>query len=207
MAFDEVQFPPEISYGAVGGPQFSTTVTITAGGFEQRNVNWSQARGRYDVAHGLKDQDDLDALINFFRARQGRARGFRFKDWTDYKHDMTSTPVRHQFGAGNGSDTIFQITKTYTSLVGYIRNIRKVVTGTLNVYDNGVLQTYPGDYSVDLDTGLVTFVAPPAMSNPLEWEGEFDVAARFDTDTMEVEIEFFETHNWSGIPVVEVRAD
>jgi hypothetical protein len=53
--------------------------------YEQRNINWSSARGRWDVASGLKKQTQLDTLIAFFRARKGRAHGFRFKDWTDYK--------------------------------------------------------------------------------------------------------------------------
>ena len=44
-----------------------------------------EARGRWDVASGLKKQAQIDELIAFFRARRGKAYGFRFKDWTDYK--------------------------------------------------------------------------------------------------------------------------
>jgi uncharacterized protein (TIGR02217 family) len=46
---------------------------------EKRNVNWSEARGRWDVASGLKKQQQLGELIAFFRARKGKAYGFRFK--------------------------------------------------------------------------------------------------------------------------------
>jgi uncharacterized protein (TIGR02217 family) len=42
-------------------------------------VNWAEARGRWDVGTGLKNQQQLDALIAFFRARKGKAYGFRFK--------------------------------------------------------------------------------------------------------------------------------
>ena len=52
---------------------------------QKRNVNWAEARGRWDVASGLKKQAQIDELIAFFRARMGKAYGFRFKDWTDYK--------------------------------------------------------------------------------------------------------------------------
>ena len=83
--FHEVRFPDNIAYGATGGPEFATTVVVTGAGHEQRNVNWAEARGRWDVASGLKNQQQLDELIVFFRARKGRAYGFRFKDWTDYK--------------------------------------------------------------------------------------------------------------------------
>jgi uncharacterized protein (TIGR02217 family) len=40
---------------------------------------------RWDVASGLKKQAQIDELIAFIRARRGKAYGFRFKDWTDYK--------------------------------------------------------------------------------------------------------------------------
>jgi uncharacterized protein (TIGR02217 family) len=66
-------------------PEFATTVVATGAGHERRNVNWSEARGRWDVASGLKKQAQIDQLIAFFPARRGKAHGFRFKDWTDHK--------------------------------------------------------------------------------------------------------------------------
>ena len=51
-AFHEVQFPTSISMGAVGGPRFSTTITTLSGGTEQRNINWKQSRGEWDVSCG-----------------------------------------------------------------------------------------------------------------------------------------------------------
>lgn len=73
MTFHEVRFPDDIAYGATGGPEFATSVVATASGYEQRNINWSSARGRWDVTSGLKKQTQLDTLIAFFRARKGRA--------------------------------------------------------------------------------------------------------------------------------------
>jgi uncharacterized protein (TIGR02217 family) len=84
-SFHEVRFPDNLAYGATGGPEFSTTVVATGAGHEKCNVNWAQARGRWDVASGRKKQAQIDELIAFFRARRGKAYGFRFKDWTDYK--------------------------------------------------------------------------------------------------------------------------
>jgi hypothetical protein len=85
MSFHEVRFPDNIAYGATGGPEFATTVVATGAGHEKRNVNWSEARGRWDVASGLKKQAQIGELIAFFRARRDKAYGFRFKDWTDYE--------------------------------------------------------------------------------------------------------------------------
>ena len=73
--FHEVRFPDNIAYRATGGPEFATTVVATGSGHEKRNVNWAQARGRWDVASRLKKQAQIDELIAFFRARRGRAYG------------------------------------------------------------------------------------------------------------------------------------
>lgn len=97
MAFHEIRFPDDISYGSNGGPEFSTDIIITQGGFEQRNSNWANARAKYNVAHGVKTETQLAELIAFFRARKGRAHGFRFKDWTDYQ--ITGQVI----GTGNGT--------------------------------------------------------------------------------------------------------
>ena len=64
--FHDVQFPTSISYGAVGGPKFNTVITSTKGGWENRNIAWSDTRAEYDVSHAIKDQDDLDNLMSFF---------------------------------------------------------------------------------------------------------------------------------------------
>jgi hypothetical protein len=34
---------------------------------------------------------------------------------------------------------------------------------------------------------------------------EYDVPSRFDIDEMEAQLEFYETHNWRGIQIIEVR--
>ena len=50
----EVCLPDNIAYGATGGPEFATTVVVTVAWHEQRNVNWPEAQGRWDVASGIK---------------------------------------------------------------------------------------------------------------------------------------------------------
>jgi uncharacterized protein (TIGR02217 family) len=68
--FHEVRFPDNIAYGATGGPEFATTVVATGAGHEKRNVNWAEARGRWDVASGLKKQAQIDELIAFLSCAQ-----------------------------------------------------------------------------------------------------------------------------------------
>ncbi len=197
--FHEVRFPPDISYGAVGGPGWSTTVVTTVSGHERRNANWSQARGRWNVAHGLKRREQVAELIAFSRARRGRAFGFRFKDWTDYQ------ALAQTLGTGDGTGQSFQLVKHYASGGEVVtRSLAKPVAGTVKVYRDGTEAT--SGWSVDLTTGLVTFATAPATGVIVTADLDFDVPARFDTDQMEITIETFELGSWAQIPVVEIRA-
>lgn len=198
MGFAEVQFPPDISYGSSGGPEYATDVVISASGHEQRNISWVEARARYNVAHGVKTKAQLDALIAFFRARKGRAYGFRFKDWTDYQAS------NQNIGTGNGSATTFQLAKHYTSgSVTDTRPITKPVSGTVQVYKNGVLQT--SGVSVNYATGEVTFSSAPASGHAIAASFEFDVPVRFDTDQLAATLDSYGTNSWLDIPLIEVR--
>lgn len=144
--FHEIRFPDNIAYGATGGPEFATTVVVTGAGHEQRNVNWADARGRWDVGTGLKTQAQLDALIAFFRARKGKAYGFRFKDWTDFK------ATGQLIGTGNDATSDFQLFKRYPSgSTEETRTISKPVAGTVRIYLDGVEQL--ANWSVDVTTG------------------------------------------------------
>ncbi|NDE19352.1 MAG: TIGR02217 family protein [Alphaproteobacteria bacterium] len=197
-AFHEVRFPDDIAYGSLGGPEYSTDVIITAGGFEQRNINWQDARSVYNVAHGVKTQSQLDALLAFFRARKGRAYGFRFKDWADYSANM------QQIGVGTGALTTFQLVKTYSSGgITEIRNIRKPVDNSVSIYVDNMLQN--SGFSVNYETGLVTFASAPANTKIIKASFEFDVPVRFDTDRLSSSLDSYGVHSWKNIPLVEVR--
>lgn len=198
MGFVEAQFPADISYGSSGGPEYTTDIVTSQSGYEQRNVNWEQARATFNVAHGVKTKAQLDTLIAFFRARKGRAYGFRFKDWTDYQ------AVNQLIGTGNGSATQFQLVKRYTSgAVTETRMITKPVAGTVQIYKNAVLQT--SGVSIDTATGLVTFAVAPAAASAITANFEFDVPVRFDTDRLSARLESYGVHSWQDIPLVEVR--
>ena len=192
-AFHEVRFPPDISYGASGGPGYLTTVVATASGHEHRNANWAAARGKWDVASGLRDRTHLAELIAFFRARRGRAHGFRFKDWTDYQG------VAQVLGTGDGSMKTFPLIKNYAS-GGVIeaRTIAKPVAGTITLYRDGVVVA--SGVSVNTATGLVTFSAAPAAGVIVTADYEFDVPVRFDTDQMTVTIETYNLGTWAQVP-------
>ena len=197
-AFHEVQFPPKIAYGASGGAEFNTSISTTFGGFEQRNVNWQKSRGRWDVSTGIKIKTDMDTVIAFFRARFGKAYGFRFKDWSDYQG------VGQVIGTGNGTLTAFQLIKTYVSgSNSYVREIKKPVSGTVKIYLNAVLQS--SGFAIDLTTGIVTFTTAPGNTVVVSADYEFDVPVRFDTDALAVRADAPGVFVWDSIPIVETR--
>lgn len=198
MAFHDTRFPDDISYGSSGGPEYSTDIVITHGGHEQRNINWAASRARYNVAHGVKTAAQLAELIAFFRARKGRAHGFRFKDWTDYQGSV------EVLGLGNGSKTDFQLVRNYTSgSITEARTITKPVSGTVQIYKDSALQS--SGVTVDYDTGEVVFSSAPANGVVVTATFEFDVPVRFDTDRLSASLDAYGSHSWLDIPLVEIR--
>ncbi len=205
MAFHDVRFPDRIAEGAEGGPEFSTSVIVSSGGHEQRQGNWSVGRGRWNVATGLQDDNDLAVLIAFFRARAGRLHAFRFKDWSDYQLD------RQVIGTTGGGDATWQILRTYTSgPTSVTRTITRPVVGTVRCWVNGTersLGTGSSQFQVNLASGVITLGSALAgtTGQAIEAVCEFDVPARFDTDTLPLRLTAFQLGEWSDIPVVEIR--
>jgi uncharacterized protein (TIGR02217 family) len=161
MAFIETpRFPENISRGASGGPGYQTDVVVVSSGHEKRNITWPLGRARYDVAHGVRTQAQMDTLIAFFRSMKGKAHGFRFKDWNDF----SCTAAQGLLGTGNGTGTpVHQLGKQYVAgALNEVRTIRKPVSGQVAVQRNGGAVTAgagAGQIAIDSTTGLITFVA------------------------------------------------
>lgn len=213
-SFHDVQFPAGISQGATGGPRFNTSVITLSSGFEHRNINWSRRRGEWDVATGLRTPQQIEALLDFFHARYGRAYGFRFKDWGDYQlprwyatpGDLFALPTLF---TTNGTAQTFQLTKAYgDTAASYVRLIQKPVVGTLHLYNNGVPMVEGTGFSCDYTTGIVTLLQSAvynATGHLITGSCEFDVPARFDTDDCKVMVTTTTNYSWGPIPIVEIR--
>lgn len=207
MAFHEVRFPDNISRGARGGPERRTQIVELASGDEERNASWANSRRRYDVAYGIRRADDLASVVSFFEARNGRLHGFRYKDWADYKSALPSqaiTATDQQIGTGTGSLQTFQLAKRYTSgAQTWVRTIAKPVAGTVRVA-LGMVEQMSG-WTVDTTTGVVTFTTAPAGGVAVRAGFEFDVPVRFDSDTLDVTLDFERLGSITSIPLLEIR--
>lgn len=204
MAFHDVRLPEDVERGAQGGPRFKTTIMTLSSGHEKRNIDWQRTKGQWDIGYGIQERADLQAVIDFFYARQGRAHSFRFKDWSDYHVGDPYTDTPQIFAEGNGLQTQFQIEKHYTSGgFTFVRPITRVVPGTARVFVNSI-ELLSG-WTINNATGIITFSPAPASLAQIAVSCEFDVPARFDTDALEINMETFEAGAFPQIPVVEVK--
>lgn len=210
-SFIDVRLPEDIERGATGGPRFKTSITTLSSGFEKRNVEWDKVRGRWDIAYGLTSLDQVSDVIHMFYAAQGKARGFRFKDWSDFQIGKQSDPsTRQSIGTGDASTVTFPVFKQYgVGGVTYDRRVYKLVSGKTMVFLDGVEQS--SGLSIDTSLGKVTFDSPPADGVDVAVITEFDVAVRFDTDELPIETElFFQDEPIGQIPridLVELRVE
>lgn len=198
MAFLEILFPTNISYSSAGGPGFSTEVISFAGGTESRNQNWARPIERWNVAYGVKAEADVKTLLQFFMVCQGKANGFRFKNYVDFE----VTP-HNPIGTGTGALTTFQLSKRY-SFGGqtYDRKISKPVASSTTVYLNGVLQS--SGWTINITTGIITFSSPPGAGVVVSAAFQFDVPMRFDTDDLPVTLSTYQALS-TAVPLVELK--
>jgi uncharacterized protein (TIGR02217 family) len=209
MAFHEIRFPTNLSFGSIGGPERRTEIVTLANGFEERNTPWAHSRRRYDAGLGLRSLNDIDMLIAFFEARTGQLHGFRWKDWSDYKScasSETPAPDDQLLGTGDGTRTVFRLQKTYVSgQQSYTRPVQKPVQGTVVVAVADDPKVAGQEFTVNVETGEVTFVLAPDLGTRVTAGFEFDVPVRFDTDLIQTSVASFQAGDVPNVPVVEIR--
>jgi uncharacterized protein (TIGR02217 family) len=85
-----------------------------------------------------------------------------------------------------------------------MRAITRPVAGTVRVAVNGI---ETARFTVNAATGIVTFNAGsiPAAGAAVTAGFEFDVPARFDTDSLSINLANFAAGDIPEIPVVEIR--
>lgn len=219
MGFHEVRFPDVVSRRSTSGPSTLTSIIEVDSGGEERIARYNTARWRGDAQQGVKSLTHFQTVLVFYRARNGPANGFRYKDWLDYATtptgstwkpgdaSVTSTDV--QLGVGDDSETQFQLKKEYTSgPTTVVRNLTKIVSGTVKVSLDDVEKTEGVDYSVNYNTGVITFNTAPSAGEVVKAGCEFDVPVRFgeeiDFEGVQVTVEGFDSGDVPSIPLVEI---
>ena len=61
--FLDIAFPNAVARGATGGPGFSTNVVTLGSGSERRNIQWSNARGDWNISTGIRTRAEMQAWL------------------------------------------------------------------------------------------------------------------------------------------------
>lgn len=202
-AFDDVRFPLALGREAEVAPAYSTTVLTSAGGHERRNANWASARASYDVGPGIRSEADIAALLSFYRARMGPARGFRLRDPFDDSSDALGGepgPVDQIIGSGDGATRRFALSKRYGAVT---RRITRPVAGSVRISIDGV-ETVA--FTVDAG-GWVILDSAPAADAVVAAGFRFDVPVRFAEDSLTVSRATFLAGNAHSVPLIELKED
>lgn len=165
------QYPPAsvMKYGFVSTPRFSTSITAVASGAERRNRNWMHP------LHTFPFRDPLD---------------FASRDLPAPDQAPVIGPTDQVIGVGDGQRAEFQLVRSYTfGGESYQRKISKPVVSTVVVALNAqppeeILETQGGPYTwtVDRETGVITFDKPVYKDLLVTAGFLFDVEVRFETD-------------------------
>lgn len=204
-SFDETLFDPSIiAAGGSGSPEFANTIIKNPStGIYKVNINRYDPVETWFIDLGLLTDAQREYVSKFWRGGYGSAYGFRARIASDYK---TTAEV---IGTGNGVQTVFPLTKTYTrpGTAGHanVRRITKPVavanltSGSVTLYEpdgvtGRVVPAVPGGqafrvlkdtvnqasgWTVHNTTGNITFAVAPANGVVISWDGEFDTPVRF----------------------------
>ncbi|MGE4323816.1 MAG: DUF2460 domain-containing protein [Sphingobium sp.] len=206
QAFDDVYFPLSIGREASLSPSFSTQIVESPSGHERRSSDWADARLSFDAGPGVRSDADIAALIAFFRARRGAARGFRFTDPYDDRSCApggTPGPIDQRIGTGDGVRTEFRLARRYgEGEDAQMRFITRPVAGTIRVAVDGV-ERHEGWSHAGL--GIVAFDQPPAEGAMVTAGFRFDVPVRFAEDRLDINRATWAAGEAPSVPLVEIR--
>lgn len=210
MAFYDLSFPRDVASGVVGGPERRVNIAPLASGYEERNARWMHSRRSYQAGLGIRNADQLSAVLGLFEEMGGPLHSFRFRDWSDFKSCAPSGvpgSSDQRIGTGNGTAKTFQLVKRYGTITPLDREITKPVPGTVSISVAGV--PLGSGWAVNNLTGIVTFTSAPAAGVAIRAGFEFDVPVRFASDRIAVDMAFFGSDGGVGsipdVSLIEVR--
>lgn len=206
QAFDAVDFPLAIGREAMVATEFSTHIVSSPSGHEQRASEWADARMRYDAGPGVRSEADVRRLADFFRARRGAARAFRFRDPFDHSSAADDGPpgaTDQWLGIGDAIRRQFALVKRYGSGEDeQVRPIRLPVAESVRVSVDGI-ETAAFALTAD---GEILLDAIPDVGVAVRAGFLFDVPVRFAEDRLEVSRATYLAGDVAGVPLIEVRA-
>lgn len=187
-----------LSYNVVRRPKGSVTSQDHVSGRSVRLGFWTYPMYEWDlvfnVLHDYKQwttsliDSELKRLQGFYLAMSASLTGFWFVDPDD------SVVVGQAIGDTTGVAGPYTIYRTYGD-ASYGATVTEPVgaalgsSGPFNVYLNGILQSFPGDYSFSATPGnnTVTFTSAPPAGLPITVDMTFGFYVHFKEDSLDFE--------------------
>lgn len=185
-------------YGATGGPDNFGAEVVESGSTESVNQTQSRTRGEWEIGSRTVNRAQKDYLLDFWHAVRGQVYRFLYLDWTDHLVEESVLQV---------SGATCQLTKSYGVIGttqdgfenddglyyhpvykpkgagspflidGYVETSSDGGTTWVKRYDYVTAGPTPAYFSVDQNTGIVTWLAGiPVMAR---WTGKFYKIVRF----------------------------
>ena len=179
---------PGLAWSVTKAPTFQTRIQRTVSGRELRAVDYPNPLWQFTLVFAfLRDNpgagfDELRTLMGFFMSCQGASGTFLFEDPSDCR-------VSGQYlGTGDSSKSVFQLQRTMGTTLpngGFSEPI--VAPSTVDtIYFDGITQA-GSSYSVDPNTGLVTFETPPSTGLVVTADFSYWFRCRFVDDSYSFE--------------------
>ena len=193
--FYDIVFPESISMKSSYIIEYNTIINKSKNGNELRIPNYDYPLLSYNVINDIKTKKELEDIINFFKLVKGRAYGFKFKDWLDYK------VINQNIAVADGEQKDFQLIKTYN--INNKLQTRKITKPKqVNIFTNN--QDITTNISINYENGIITFNTPPEKDTIISASFEFYVPVRFDNDKIEIVMKNEKVGEIKDLKIVEL---
>ena len=193
--FYDIVFPESISMKSSYIIEYNTIINKSKNGNELRISNYDYPLLSYNVINDIKTKKELEDIINFFKLVKGRAYGFKFKDWLDYK------VINQNIAVADGEQKDFQLIKTYN--INNKLQTRKITKPKqVSIFINN--QNITTNISINYENGIITFNTPPEKDTIISASFEFYVPVRFDNDKIEIVMKNEKVGEIKDLKIVEL---
>jgi len=196
-----------LAWSVTKTPTFQTRIQRAVSGRELRVLDYPYPLWQFALIYDfLRDDpaagfDELRTLLGFFMLCQGAFGTFLFQDPTDCQ------VTGQQIGIGNASTTVFQLQRAMGTALpggGFLEPI--VAPKLVNaIYFDGITQD-PASYSVDPNTGVVTFGTAPGSGLIITADFSYYFRCRFIDDRYDFENFMYRLWQLKKLTFISVRS-
>jgi uncharacterized protein (TIGR02217 family) len=195
-----------LAWSVTKTPTFQTRIQRAVSGRESRALDYPYPLWQFALVYDfLRDDpaagfDELRTLLGFFMLCQGAFGTFLFQDPSDCR------VTGQQIGIGNASTAAFQLQRAMGSSLTGGGFFEPIVAPNIvsAVYFDGITQD-PASYSVDPNSGLVTFTTAPGGGLIITADFSYYFRCRFVDDKYDFEHFMYRLWQLKKLTFISVR--